>query len=239
MHIYRFDIKDLYLEALKAMQPVNTILDIGCGIVPQRHVITKTHICCEPYKEYVDVLLNERKFSRGKAIVLNMGWEDAVKYFSPNSIDTVVLVDVIEHLEKDDGKDLLNKTIQLAKQQVVLFTPLGFMPQFHEDGKDAWGLGGADWQEHKSGWKPEDFEQDGWEFFISEEYHFYDNLGRKLDKPYGAFWAVFTKNPDKSSLNLKIKKRFRILSVYFRNNLFIRGAIKVKKLIKAWLNEQQ
>lgn len=113
-NIQYFHKSKLYSAALQCMQPVDSLLDIGCGIVPQRHVITKTHICCEPYDEYVNVLLSQSKMSR--RIVLNMGWEDALKYFPEKSIDSIILVDVIEHLEKEEGRLLLEKTIKLAKK---------------------------------------------------------------------------------------------------------------------------
>jgi hypothetical protein len=120
-----------------------------------------------------------------------MGWHEAVNFFPEKSVDTVFLVDVIEHLEKEEGRNLLALTEKIARKQVVVFTPLGFMPQHHEDGKDAWGLNGADWQEHKSGWLPEDFSED-WQFFIAKEFHLIDNLLQPLEKPYGAFWAIKT-----------------------------------------------
>jgi hypothetical protein len=67
-------------------------------------------------------------------------------------------VDIIEHLEKDEGMKLLKCTENIARSQVVIFTPYGILPQSHPDGKDAWGLNGCDWQQHKSGWLPEDFD---------------------------------------------------------------------------------
>jgi hypothetical protein len=50
--------------------------------------------------------------------------------------------------------------------------------------------GGA-WQEHKSGWSPEDFD-DSWEILASRTFHANDNLGKPLSEPFGAFFAVKT-----------------------------------------------
>jgi hypothetical protein len=174
--------------------PCEVLLDVGCGIKPQRYVRPTIHICCEPFAEYVNHLQQDIAVLEQRDrtyVVLNMGWSDAVDHFPPNSVDTVFLIDVIEHLEKEEGKKLLALTEKIARKQVAIFTPLGFMPQYHPDGKDAWGLNGADWQEHKSGWVPEDFSE-GWQIIAARDFHKTDNLSRPLEKPFGAMWAVKT-----------------------------------------------
>lgn len=195
MNITWLEKEDLTAAAVHAMSSADVVLDIGCGIMPQGYILPQVHICCEPYEEYVQHL--QRKVSVQNSqdrnyLILNMGWHDVVKYFPVKSVDTVFLVDVIEHLDKEDGKQLLAATENIARKQVVIFTPLGFMPQHHDDGKDAWGLDGADWQEHKSGWLPEDFIGDQWRFFASKEFHVADSSSKLLEKPYGAFWAIKT-----------------------------------------------
>ena len=120
------------------------------------------------------------------------------------SIVGVFVFDVIEHLEKGVGKRLLEKTEAIAKKQVVYFTPIGFMPQdVHEDGKDAWGMDGAGQQCHKSGWFPQDFGQE-YNFIMCENFHLTNNLGVKLDDPYGAFIAF--KNLNNNYKGIKIPK---------------------------------
>jgi hypothetical protein len=54
-----------------------------------------------------------------------------------------------------------------------------------------WGLGGGSWQEHKSGWLPEDF-REGWQVLASKDFHLVDNLGKVLPEPYGALFAIRT-----------------------------------------------
>ena len=186
---------DLMAAAMRAMQPTEVVMDIGCGIVPQNFIHPQVHICCEPYLEYVEHLrekisaIHQRDCSY---VLLNMGWGEAVRYFPEKSVDTVFLVDVIEHLEEEEGRALLALTEKMARRQVVIFTPLGFMPQHHADGKDGWGLSGGEWQEHKSGWMPEDFIGDEWEFFVAPGFHTLDSLGLPIANPFGAFWAIKT-----------------------------------------------
>jgi hypothetical protein len=75
---------------------------------------------------------------------------------------------------------------------MILFTPIGFFPQHHTNGKDAWGLSGADFQEHKSGWDFEDFSDD-WKIFACKNFHQRDNLGNEMEKPFGAMFCIYTK----------------------------------------------
>lgn len=184
--------KDLVSAVRARLDEVEVVLDIGCGIRPQQLVTPSVHVCCEPYDTYADRLLADAAGKPGRTfVVLRQTWADAVRTFPERSVDTVFILDVIEHLEKAEGEALLRATEKLARRQVVVFTPLGFMPQTLAEGTDAWGLGGSVVQEHKSGWNPEDFGE-GWEILACERFHESDAEGRTLPKPFGAFFAVRT-----------------------------------------------
>lgn len=184
--------EELLPTAAAKLKPVRTVLDIGCGIQPQQMLKPLVHICCEPFRQYVEKLqektarLHDRNY-----VILNASWAEAVTLFPEKSVDTVFLVDVIEHLEKEEALQLLRRTEVIARRQIAIFTPLGFMPQVHADGKDGWGLDGGAWQEHKSGWQPEDFDA-SWEIVAAKEFHTVDSLLQKLESPFGALWAIKT-----------------------------------------------
>lgn len=182
--------EELFDFVKENLQEPGLALDIGCGIRPQNLINPLVHICCEPYEEYCQ-FLEKGQFDQivNPFIVLPLDWRTAVEKLPHKSVDTVFLIDVIEHLDKAEALELLKLTDNIAKKQIVIFTPLGFMPQEHPDGIDAWGLHGGAWQEHKSGWMPEDFIGD-WNFYICENFHLSDNQGQLLEKPYGAFFAV-------------------------------------------------
>lgn len=201
MAIYWFKSRvELMSMVLKRIDPVPLVLDIGCGIQPQDYVVPAVHICCEPFGQYVEYLQKaveskaERRFKDRHYVILQATWADTVERFPARSVDTVFLMDVIEHLEKGDSQKLITATEQLARRQVIVFTPLGFMKQEHPDGKDAWGLDGGKWQEHRSGWMPEDFDE-SWDIFATQDFHRTDNMGRVYDSPVGAFYAVKTISP--------------------------------------------
>jgi hypothetical protein len=182
--------------AVERMVAADVVLDIGCGIRPQPYVTPKVHVCCEPFGQYLERLQRDLAAAPQdrQHVLLRAGWEQAVELFPPGSVDTVFLLDIIEHLPKEQSLPLLRRTERLARKQVVVFTTLGFVAQHHPDGKDAWGLDGAAWQEHRSGWSPADFGE-GWQVIVSPDFHTHDNLNRPYDVPRGALWAIHQPRP--------------------------------------------
>ena len=184
------------------------------------------HICCEPFSQYIDVLQNKIRYEHDRHyIIIKSTWETSVTLFPPKSVDTVFLLDIIEHLEKSVALELLKMTEKIDRRQIVVFTPLGFLPQHHPDQKDEWGLNGGVWQEHKSGWYPEDFDN-SWNIYASQAFHEYDNLGRKYPIPYGALWAIknITDNEFESyDKNGFQNPQFLTQNITFTENLIGRG----------------
>lgn len=188
---------ELMSRGISYIKNSHVLLDIGCGIRPHDYVHNDVYIVCEPYEEYVNVLKNdiaeikEPLFLDSCFLIINKDWSQYLDLYGDYSVDTVYLIDVIEHLPKAEGEELLRRTEKIAKQQIVIFTPLDYIEQkTSPDNKDAWGLDGASWQEHKSVWKPEDFRGKEWFFVVCDDFHEYNNIGEKLEKPVGAFWAI-------------------------------------------------
>ncbi|MEW6194092.1 MAG: glycosyltransferase [Bacteroidota bacterium] len=195
MKITNVDRENLFSVVKENIRPANIVADIGCGIRPQEFIVPKYHLCFDPHQQYLDHV--KEKFSgKQRFAFFNTDWRGAVNNLTSNSVDTVFLLDVIEHLNKEEAKELLKRTEEIVTQQIIIFTPLGFIEQYHEDEKDAWGLDGGRWQEHLSGWLPEDF-SDGWEFFVCEDFHTHDNIGKEYEKPKGAFFAVYNHGKQK------------------------------------------
>ena len=126
---------------------------------------------------------------------LSCDLQKAVTIFPTDSVDSVFLVDVIEHIKKEEALICLHRIVSIAKSQVVLFTPIGFMPQESlPGGLDQWGMGGGAYQEHKSTWHPEDFPaEDGWQIIACKDYHKLDAYGEQFARPFGAMWAIMNK----------------------------------------------
>ena len=154
-------------QARAAIKPVDTVLDVGAGIRPQSIVPCARQVCMEPHYEYAAILLHAGYKTVYAAAPRGF---DYVR----DAIDTVVLLDVIEHMTKDDGALTIRRSLEIARVQVVVFTPLGFLAQ----SGDAWGLRGDVWQQHRSGWTPDDFP--GWRHFVN----------RRFAPKHGAFVAI-------------------------------------------------
>ena len=204
----------------RAIVEVPVVLDIGPGIHPQDMVEPCVHICVEPHPPYTE-RLRETVGGDPRFVFLNATWENALRLLPDNSVDTVFALDVIEHLEKADGLELLREAERVARRQIVIFTPLGFNPQSYEDDDrpDRWGMDGGNWQTHRSGWLPEEF-GDEWRLICCKAFHLVDEHDRPLEEPCGAIWAI--KNielpPGTKRRALTVQDR-RMIRAWFRHVL--------------------
>jgi hypothetical protein len=234
VHFYNREKLDKIIKT--KIKSTNTILDIGCGIRPQPFINPIVHICAEPFEQYVEQLQEIAKNNLDRNyIIIKSTWDGIIELLPENSVDTIFILDVIEHIEKEKGEKLLKATEKIAKKQIVIFTPLGFLPQENSGKKDGWGLDGGDWQSHKSGWLPSDFD-DSWKIYASEEYHYADNDGISFEKPYGAFYAIKTKKEKQNTLSLVTKKclllnNYLISRPFLIHDKFKRLFLKVKKTL--------
>lgn len=69
------------------------------------------------------------------------------------SFDAVLMMDLIEHLDRDDGDRLIERMIAVAARKLIVFTPNGFVEQNEYDDNPL--------QVHRSGWSVADFERRG------------------------------------------------------------------------------
>ena len=186
------DRKEMLSAAVERMRPADVVLDIGCAFRPQQYIDARTHICCEPYKEYMERLQLETA-GASKYVYLNTDFTGAIELFPEQSVDTIFMVDVIEHIDREIGQAGLERLKKIARSQVIIFTPLGHMDQDPgEDGKDPWGMGGVEWQKHRSGWFDTDFpEAEGWTTVACRDFHIVDGYEKRLETPVGAFWAIW------------------------------------------------
>lgn len=136
----------------KGLIECDVVLDIGCGVRPMSWYTPKHHVCVEPHQKYLDRVAAVGRYQTVKATALQ-----ALINVRPGTVDAIYMLDVIEHMDKQTGQQVIQLALMAQPKQVVVFTPNGFLEQ---DGPDPWGLDGEYWQKHRSGWVPEDFE--GW-----------------------------------------------------------------------------
>ncbi len=132
------------------LSSMKSVLDLGCGshsmvpIIPSS--INKT-----------GVELFEASYHNGVESGRHNQYirEDLTKVrFEPKSFDAAVMLDVLEHLDKEAGSALLERMEKWAKRRVIIFTPNGF---HHQECYDDNPL-----MKHKSGWTVEDFHKRGY-----------------------------------------------------------------------------
>lgn len=104
------------------------------------------------------------------ADILKENLDDVLSHFNGHKVDLVTLYDVIEHLPKRKGYELLEKCEELTSKYVLVQTPNGFLEQGPEFGNEH--------QRHLSGWFPHEFEGLG--------YKVYGTTGTKYLRGYAA-----------------------------------------------------
>lgn len=177
-------------EAESQIRETDVVLDVGCGIVPQEFFRPRFRILMEPWQEYVDVL-RFRYADDPSVLILRQMALEGLRAFADRSVDTVFMLDLIEHMEKDVGRQVLIEAARVARQQVIVFTPYGFHAndaQDEQSGLDAWGLHGMEMQKHRSGWLPEDFP--GWRCWVCKAFHRQTKNG--VEERFGAMYAILT-----------------------------------------------
>jgi hypothetical protein len=197
------------LEALDVVrtriESVEVVLDLGPGICPQPFVTQPyIHICVDAHRAYLERVKREIA-DDPKFVFINAPWDTVVPALPDKSVDTVFALDFIEHLEKSDGLRMLREAERVARCQIVVYTPLGFFPQTYDDPDkpDRWGMDGAKWQTHRSGWDLDDFSEE-WEFVICPDYITLDEHNQLMDQPMAAFWAI-------RNLEVAHEPRYRVL----------------------------
>ena len=137
--VYLVSFPDLNIILKRELFGCDTVLDLGCGY----H--SPLLICKIPFSVGVELCEPSLQDSRRKGIHSQYILADIRQIeFKPKSFDAVIAVEVLEHLTKQEGAQLLNKMETWARKKVVLTTPNGYMRQGAHENNPL--------QEHKSGW---------------------------------------------------------------------------------------
>ena len=136
----------------KELSNCNSVLDIGCG--PNSRI----QIADVPYSVGVELFEPYIQKSKEKGIHNKYINADIRKVdFEPNSFDVVMCIDVLEHLTKEEGEDLIKRMEKWASKKVIIFTPNGHVLQEEYDNNPL--------QLHKSGWECHELEELGFKVY--------------------------------------------------------------------------
>lgn len=130
-----------------------SLLDVGCGArspiwtfskrIPR--VVGVDNFQPSIDKSKADGIHNEYQ----RMDVLDIG-----AAFPAASFDAVIALDLIEHLQKEDGLQLIAMMERLARRKAIIFTPNGFREQREFDGNVS--------QVHMSGWEVKEMRARGY-----------------------------------------------------------------------------
>lgn len=137
----------------KRLNGCKKVLDLGCG---RRSPIQYCRNV--EYSVGVDIFEPYIEESKSKKIhneYLKMDLLDIDKVFEPKSFDCVLGLEILEHLPKNDGYDLINKMSRISMKKVIISTPNGFVEQTDCDGNGN--------QRHLSGWTVKDLKDLGFD----------------------------------------------------------------------------
>lgn len=134
----------------KEMHNNQGVLDIGCGKASPLRMITKSSssVGLDLYRSYI---LKCKALSIHDDYVLG----DAKKLpFKNQSMDLALSVEVIEHLKKRDGLEIIEEMQRVVRKKIILTTPNGYLPAYA-------GSDDNPVERHESGWIRDDLEKLG------------------------------------------------------------------------------
>lgn len=136
----------------RELKGCDTVLDLGCGYnSPLQYHSPKFSVGIEYFMPYL--LESKRKGIHNfyiRADIRNVE-------FAPGSFDAVLLVSVIEHMDRQVALSLLSKASMIARKKIIVVSPNGFLNQSAADGNEL--------QAHKSGWRPNELINKGFKAY--------------------------------------------------------------------------
>jgi SAM-dependent methyltransferase len=125
-----------------------SVLDVGCGLaLKSQFIAADIRVGVDIWRPYLEKIDAPVPYVTVNADAMRID-----ELFLPRSFDLVLVLDLIEHLEKPQALELIRKAEAIARRAVVLETPKGFLAQ----DIDILGMGGDHFQTHRCGFESEE-----------------------------------------------------------------------------------
>lgn len=153
-YLYHSPLSNIFPTSVRCLQSdlsdCDSVLDLGCGpSSPLEYVKNIRHsVGVEAYEPYVE--RSRAKKIHSEYVVRNILDLD----YQEGAFDAVILIGVLEHVDRDLGHKVLELCAKWARKKVIVTTPNGFIPQKSLDGNPL--------QVHLSGWTVSDFKKLGY-----------------------------------------------------------------------------
>jgi ubiquinone/menaquinone biosynthesis C-methylase UbiE len=144
-----------YYYVREATKNGESLLSLCCGIGLELHGLNTTDITgvdiCKPYLDHMPHTNVKKVLMDAKSYILQA---------PDKSVDVISFIDGLEHIDKEDGKIILEECKRVARKHVLVFTQIGYL---RNEPVNAWGIEGGDiYQRHVSGWEVSEVEAFGY-----------------------------------------------------------------------------
>lgn len=137
---------------------ISTVLDVGCGLsLKSQFIEADIRVGVDIHRPYL-----QKIDAKVPYVCVNADVAQLEQLFLPRSFDLVLLLDIVEHLEKPAALELIRQAEIIAKRAVVIETPKGYLAQ----NIDILGLGGDHFQTHRCGFEVEEFTAMGYDVVV-------------------------------------------------------------------------
>jgi hypothetical protein len=144
---------------------IASILDVACGLsLKSKYIPAQVRVGVDIHEPYFAHIESDAPYAVVKYDIRRLR-----DIFIPKSFDLVIALDIIEHITKEEGLELMRQCEEIARKAVIIETPSGYVPQ----NIDIQGHGGDEWQTHRSGWERAEFEERGYKV-LGREYKMQD-----------------------------------------------------------------
>ncbi len=136
------------------MQSCESVIEFGAGHFEMIGALNcPTRLGVEIHPPYI-----ARRICDASVIPICADATVIAKQMPKDCFEGVMLIDFIEHLDKQSALALLDDIERIASKAILVHCPAGEHPQ----SEDVFGLGGDEYQTHRSQWEAEDFEARGY-----------------------------------------------------------------------------
>lgn len=196
----------------KALKDCDSVLDLGCG---QDSPIKYCHVSYSVGVDAFEAYIRKSKKNKVHNKYLNKRIEELD--FPENSFDAVILIEVLEHLSKKSGGELLKKAHRWATKKIVVSTPNGYLASGSVDDNP--------FQSHVSGYTVKEMRQKGFRVYGLAGCKFLRQTG-KLEKTTqdGAIFSTIRFRPQ--VFWLMISALTQIVVYYFPSLAFEMFCVK-------------
>ena len=127
-----------YQRTIRTNLKEGSILDLGCGKGWSWKFFVNPNRSNSFLTVGADISLPYLKYCQEKGLYEDLIRCDVRKLpFKEKSFDVVLLLQLVEHLTKEEGLKLIDEAEKIARKQVIIGTPAGFLElDFHSSGWD-------------------------------------------------------------------------------------------------------